>query len=362
MIGLIDYDLQTSKSETRLLPNLEIMKLATYYRFEENKFCRLIALDETELASYSVIYVFSEQEIMPVLPPHFYGKPNLIFGGSAFTNGAYIPFENQIIDYTIPKPLIYREFLLQKYNDGVKSKIISRVIDDSFYRMYAGDNRLPIPPIRKNKRIFLYDKEFFYPDWEEIVAEIVARRPSSIIRIHPIVCRTLSQFFSLRQQLKISRENNIILDLNIPLKDVDYMMNKYKKLFLADITPTSKIYLPIGGTFNSVNQYYKDIIYKLNLLYSFWCKNIPIKLKYSPPKIGITDPLETISKRIETWANGATHLDKTILEKIPKPKRKNELHQAQIEINELLTMYPFAKDLFSQNYAILSKGGFWKLW
>ena len=268
MIGLIDYDLQTSTLESRLIPNLEIMKLATYYRFEENKFCRLVSLDETELSSYSIIYIFSEQELVPAIPPQFLGRDNVVFGGTAFTNGAYIPFENQIIDYTIPKPLIYREFLLQKYQEGIKSRIISRVIDDSFYRMYAGKNKLPIPPVKKLKRVFLYDKDFFYPDWEEIAADIIGRNPSSIMRIHPIVCRTLSQFFSLRNQPKFSRGNSVILDLNIPLKDIDYMMSKYKKLFLADINKNSKVYLPLGGTFKSKNQYYKDMIYKLNVLYS----------------------------------------------------------------------------------------------
>jgi len=38
------------------------MKLATYYKTEENLFCRIVGLDETELTSYSKIYVFSEAE------------------------------------------------------------------------------------------------------------------------------------------------------------------------------------------------------------------------------------------------------------------------------------------------------------
>lgn len=34
MIGLIDYDLQTTDNQYLTPPNLEIMKLATYYRGE----------------------------------------------------------------------------------------------------------------------------------------------------------------------------------------------------------------------------------------------------------------------------------------------------------------------------------------
>lgn len=62
MIGLVDIDLQTSTATNLCPPNIEIMKLATYYKTEENLFCRLINLDETELTSYDKIYIFSEAD------------------------------------------------------------------------------------------------------------------------------------------------------------------------------------------------------------------------------------------------------------------------------------------------------------
>lgn len=68
MIGLIDYDLQTSTSLKLVPPNIEIMKLATYYRQEENHFCRIMSLEETELTSYDKIYIFSEADEYPQLP------------------------------------------------------------------------------------------------------------------------------------------------------------------------------------------------------------------------------------------------------------------------------------------------------
>ena len=68
MIGLVDYDLQTTSSNTLIPPNIEIMKLATYYKNDENTFSRLISLDETELSSYDIIYFFSEAETTPIIP------------------------------------------------------------------------------------------------------------------------------------------------------------------------------------------------------------------------------------------------------------------------------------------------------
>jgi len=61
VIGLVDYDFQSSTSVNLSVPNLEIMKLANYYRTEENKFARLISLNaEEDLTCYEKIYFFSE--------------------------------------------------------------------------------------------------------------------------------------------------------------------------------------------------------------------------------------------------------------------------------------------------------------
>ena len=120
MIGLVDIDLQQSTSINLCPPNLEIMKLATYYKTEENLFCRLINLDETELTSYEKIYLFSEAESQPQIPEAFLRARNVIYGGTAFTNGIYKPFENELIDYTIPKTYIYKPFLADKYAAGLK--------------------------------------------------------------------------------------------------------------------------------------------------------------------------------------------------------------------------------------------------
>ena len=59
MIGLVDYDLWKNSSTNLYVPNLEIMKLAAYYKLEKKQFCRLISPDETELIGYDEIYFFS---------------------------------------------------------------------------------------------------------------------------------------------------------------------------------------------------------------------------------------------------------------------------------------------------------------
>lgn len=87
MIGLLDYDIQVSTSNQIIIPNLEIMKLATYYKREENTYCRLLDFTDTELSNYDKIFFFSELAHHPQIPKQFLRANNVIFGGTAFTDG-----------------------------------------------------------------------------------------------------------------------------------------------------------------------------------------------------------------------------------------------------------------------------------
>lgn len=359
MIGLVDYDLQMATSVNLTPPNIEIMKLARYYRVEENIFCRLVSLQDTELTGYDKIYFFSESNKIINVPDAFKKADNVIYGGSAFTD-TYKPFENSIIDFTMPSPSIYKDFLKQKYQDGVQSKIINHILDDSYYRNYAGKDKLPIPPIRAKQRVFLYDKDFFYSDWQDTMTEIANRKPSTIIRIHPIICHTITDYFNMRNQLRLSRNNVAFLELDIPLEEVNYMLKKYKNQLLADITPTSNIFLTIGDTHDTSFQYYKNYIYKMNLLYAFWSKKIPIKIKYIYPKTWANNPIEHLCILTEQWTCGKTKNTKTLNDRMTVKNPKNIPIERE-ERNLLLQFYPTVKELFNQNYEMLAKGGIWKL-
>ena len=150
MIGLLDLDLQTSSSVNLHPPNLEIMKLASYYSLEKNTFCKLIDLNESQYEGYEKIYCFSEQETMPSLPECLKSAKNLILGGTGFTNGIYIPFEEPLIDFSLPRTAIYKEYLKTQYKNGIKAKIITHILDDSYYRITAGKTILPLPAIKKH--------------------------------------------------------------------------------------------------------------------------------------------------------------------------------------------------------------------
>lgn len=363
MIGLLDYDILSSNKNSILIPNIEIMKLATYYKTEEQQFCRLLTLDEQELSSYDKIYFFSEKEKLPSVPEQYLRANNVQFGGTAFTK-EYIPFKNSIIDYTLPRPTIYKDFLKQKYNDGVRAKVINHVLDDSYYRMYAGLDKLPIPPIKMKKRVYIFDKNFFINDWKEILKTIEQRHASSIVTIHPVRCNKLQQYFDLRAMPIFSRSNEIILDLNIPLEEVQYMLRKYKNLFLADIVKTSNVYIPLGGSYATNMLYFRDFIYKINLLYSFWSCGITIKIKYEECQLGFSNPLINISRLVEKFFNFSDEkkfnlkLNDQIEKKRVKPLKNDPLVE---EKKLLLKFFPSAADLFNQSFNDIYKRGRWNI-
>ena len=97
MIGLVDLQLQSWDKPQLCPPNLEIMKLATYYQAEENKFCRLINLNETEFGGYEKIYVFSESKDYITVPEALRRATNVVYGGTAFTNDTREVFTTTVI-------------------------------------------------------------------------------------------------------------------------------------------------------------------------------------------------------------------------------------------------------------------------
>lgn len=360
MIGLVDLQLQSWDKPQLCPPNLEIMKLATYYQQEENKFCRIINLDETELGGYEIVYVFSESENYVTVPEAFKRAPNVVYGGTAFTGGRYVPFENRLIDYTLPRTRIYANFLKEKRIAGLDDKEVAKLLDNSYYRWHAGNEALPLPAIRKRHRIYIYDKDFFQEGWQNIINRMIDRNPSSINFIHPAHYKKISDFLKVRENSLIARGNDAYLDLNIPLKETPILMKHYKNRLLAVINQSAQVYLSLGGSFHYKTDYYKDIIYKLNLLYVFWSQNIPLKIKYEEPTLGCYNPIADISKLISTWSQGETCHVKSIIDRIPKDKKLTEVRPEREQVRNIIERYPSSETLFRQTTETAKKGGFWK--
>ena len=207
-------------------------------------------MDETDFTNYEIIYVFSESKNYITVPDAFRRATNIIYGGTAFTNGVYIPFNNSVIDYTLPRPTIYSQFLKDKYIAGITDKEITRLLDNTYYRWHAGTEVLPLPPIKKRKRVYIYDIDFFQEGWREIINKILIRKPSSINFIHPAHYKRITDFLEVRENALIAKGNDAYLDLNIPLRETPILMKHYKNRLLATIVPSSQVYLSLGGSYH----------------------------------------------------------------------------------------------------------------
>ena len=131
---------------------------------------------------------------------------------------------------------------------------IEKLLDNSYYRWHAGEEVLPIPPIQKRHRIYIYDNEFFQEGWKNLLNKILARNPTSINFIHPLHYNKISEFLTVRENGLIAKSNDAFLDLNIPLKETPILMKHYKNRLQAIMVPNAHIYLSLGGSFRHQNQ------------------------------------------------------------------------------------------------------------
>ena len=134
-------------------------------------------------------------------------------------------------------------------------------------------------------------------------------------------------------------------------------MKHYKNRLQAVVTPSSRVYLSLGGSFHYKTEYFKDIRYKLNLLYVFWSCHIPVKIKYEEPELGCYNPIADISKLIALWTQGETCNYKSIIERIPKDKKMNDVRPEREQLRVILDRYPSCETLFRQTTETIKKGG-----
>ena len=352
IIGLLDYDLMSGNLQ---IPNVEIMKLSVFYKEEEKRFCRLLSLQETDLSQYSKIFFFSEKGGCEI--PDIYKKTKgVIYGGSAFTKEEYKPFENELIDFTIQNPYLYKSYLREKFIKEGNFKQINHFLDDTYHRFFAKDKKLIVPPMVKNKKLFVFDRITFEDKWKEVFSEILKRSPSSISCIHPVWINDIDSLLYLKREAKFSAENELLLDFSLDSGNLMSFFNKNKPYLLEGLYNCRSVYLPLGFQCKSKTQYYNNLACSLNILYAFWCIGIPIKFKKNK-EISYSNSLNDFLLFIEKWSNVNTELKKkTSL--ISKIKKRKDL-KAQYE--DFLKYHPRKKNLFELTYNELEVRKFWKV-
>lgn len=303
IIGIVDYDFLTSASKLPP-PALMALKVSSYYkRYEKNENCFLIQ-NIKNIEKYDKVY-FISNKILEEIPQEVLTAPNVLFYGE------YLPDDiPELYHHMIPDITLYNETVQRLLTEErITTARALTFLSSSYYQAMVGDTYIPIPPIEPRSRIYIYDKDFLaLPDCWDIFDRIIARKPTSIFFVEPLKCHTMKQFLHLRENYeRVSRQNKIILDYFVPYDDFDLYFSKYKLKLLGEITSSSHILIYLGKNYVSDTYsemfYIHNIFYCLNLLFSYYSRNIPIFAEiYYPPNQPLTIYTE-IYKVIRAWVN-----------------------------------------------------------
>ena len=132
-IGLIDWDLLTCSSGR--IPNLDLMKLSTYYK--KNREITKLLIEFSNMNLYSKIYL--KQDFSYKYPSDLLVNRNLIFEGMKFSNNIYTSSLSEEIHNSNPDYNLYDNILNRKLikfkaeeEDNFKNFLNSNLVRLSF--------------------------------------------------------------------------------------------------------------------------------------------------------------------------------------------------------------------------------------
>lgn len=166
-IAFYDYDIYLKP--TKIMLNLEAMKIASYYK---NKGQAIYLIDNINtIDQYDQAFVF--RNVMPKSSSvskktiDYINSPNVNYIGNAYTGGIYLPIDSKY-EKEIAFPGIYWSYFKNKMKDGKLSiPQIEKYINSHYLRLRAGDHFLKLDGLTRKEKVFIYDKEIEQvPDWE----------------------------------------------------------------------------------------------------------------------------------------------------------------------------------------------------
>lgn len=325
MIGIIDYDFLTAKKGAPP-PSLLAMKFSSYLKSTEKEQIRL--LDNLDQAAACSKVIFTSEKPLDKIDKAAFLLDNCEYYGQYLADK--VP---RIVEHMPPDITLYNESIQERVvKRSISTSTAFSFLDSIYYQAYAENGeRLPLPPSATRKRFYIYDNDFFgHEECWDILDEIITRSPSGIYFTQPIQCHTIKQFLTIREDYeKVSRANKIILDYFVPLHHFDIYFGKYKLKLLGEINKNADINIYIGKNYNNnaYNEvfYIKNLYYCLNLIFSYYSRNIPIKVEiYTDEKE--TNPYLFFYKLIRSWVNNKD-ANMTLAEAIKSSQVKNKIDE-----------------------------------
>lgn len=214
-IGLFDQDLALGYKP---YPNLELMKIASYYK-EHRDLTRLME-SAKEYEQFSRIYI--RKEIVDKnFPNRLISNINTEFGGYAFTNGIYVPMEDKF-ERCLPDTSLYDKFIKNHkirhdYKTILKSSLIRLETTRDFKKFITNSNRF-----------VFYDKDL--NKIEDSFKCIDYCGQTGVIQVlNPMYFDDLEEALIWAKQSYLLTSNKIIYTENISLKEIKEFSKRTKE-------------------------------------------------------------------------------------------------------------------------------------
>ena len=331
------------------------MKLSSYYKRNEPKEHIRLLTDTVQMMNCDLVY-FLSNKLLEEIPDEIFMTENIKFYGK------YLPDDiPNLIHHMPPDVSIYNEVVQKRLTDDKvgTAKALS-FLDSIYYQAFVNEQLIPVPPMAPKTRVYLYDKDILGNEscWK-VFDSIIKKRPSTICCVETIQCHTISQFLYLREEYeKVSRANKIILDYYVPPHQFEKYFGKYKLKLLGEITTNSNISIYLGKNYGADSYtstfYIRNIAYCINLLFSYYSRNIPIFSEIYYPPTKELNPYIEIYKAIRSWSN-SDNKDLTF-EQAFRTKKQKEILQTLIEKNPIFKGFlPYSKNM------LIKTKGMWRV-
>lgn len=317
MKGIIDCDL-LSRSPTQFIPNLEAMKL--FFYFNRNVAKTKLIFDENYLDVCDEIWIRKEYRDSPTPRNLLKGQKNVNWGGQAFTDDLYVPFENLNIERAHPNFKVYNEYILEHMltKKSWQNRFL-RYIDFSFIRLFAGVEP-PFYEILEGSPLLVYDSELFeHKDYHTVYQEMLNRKPNLIEFSHPTRITKPDQIESLieiRERAGIEKKNfrqRMYIDLSLTENDFEYLMSQYIDSFKS--YPRFSIALPClnqdNRAFSSKEKAAQEFERIFNIIYTARSQGIYLDLIYIQ---NLTNPYDDAFKHFCAYVRTPYAWDKNLKE------------------------------------------------
>lgn len=281
MIGLVDCDLISGKKP--VLPNLEIMKLYSYYK-KQHALPELLITSEN-ITSCQEIYVRKDwnDSFIPHKCSRFDGTKNI--GGYAITGGIYRPLDPKI-ERATPNPNVYIQYFAREKVTFDEINNFKRFQRSTFLRLHGIDH-FPIQIVVSGAPVFIYDKILFQDGWQEKIDAILAREPSALCYPHNLTIPSMDIFeeVATRSMFRGSRELGECMIFNFMqtpteirkmIRDYGGVLRGYNRHSVG-IPLISKKY---KGKIHNVDAMMENMINQLNVVFYFHNREITCRAVY----------------------------------------------------------------------------------